>query len=108
MPPLFADASSGIQQFQGGHTMPVGSYFFLCDFAGNVSVQSGAPPYTVRMESGDHFQDVRRGDMVTIGWCKAFGPETTSGSNVAPPTDKQFDGGADSRTIPQQARPWQP
>ena len=70
---LIADASNGIQQFVGGETIPVGKYFFDCDFGGNVSIQSWAPPYTISMEEGDQTQDVKQGDFVTVGWCKVWG-----------------------------------
>ena len=73
--PLFADASDGIQQFVGGQTMPLGRYEFDCSFTGNVSVQLGSSPYTVSMKSGDQIHTIRSGDLVTMGYCKAYGPQ---------------------------------
>ena len=73
-PPLFADASSGIEQFIGGQTIPTGTYDFKCGSLGNVSIQLGAPPYTVSMKTGDQTRRVGPGDMVTMGYCKAYGP----------------------------------
>ena len=74
-PPLFADASDGIEQFIGGSTMPEGSYDFDCSFSGNVSVQLGSPPYTVSLKQGDQTRWVSSGDMVTVGFCKVHGPK---------------------------------
>ena len=53
--------------------MPAGAYD--CQSIGNVSVQLGKAPYTVSMESGDQSRRVGNGDMVTVGWCKIYGPE---------------------------------
>ena len=72
---LFADASDGIEQFVGGDTMPVGSYEFKCGFLGNVSVQLGTAPYTVSLKEGDQMRRINRGDSVTVGYCKVYGPQ---------------------------------
>ena len=58
-----------------GQGMPVGVYDFDCQSIGNVSVQLGKAPYTVSMESGDQSRRVSNGDMVTVGWCKIYGPK---------------------------------
>ena len=73
--PLFADASDGIQQFVGGQTMPLGTYEFKCGFLGNVSVQLGVSPYTISLKEGDQVRQINQGDSVTMGYCKAYGPQ---------------------------------
>ena len=73
--PLFSDASDGMEQFVGGQTIPVGTYDFECDFAGNVSVQLGRSPYTVSLREGDQTRSIGSGDMLTVGWCKIYGPK---------------------------------
>ena len=72
---LFADASDGIEQFIGGDTMPVGTYEFKCGFLGNVSVQLGTAPYTGSLKEGDQTRRINRGDLVTVTFCKVYGPQ---------------------------------
>ena len=55
--------------------MPTGAYDFQCSSIGNVSIQLGRAPYTVSMKQGDQTQTVRQGDLVTMGWCIAYGPK---------------------------------
>ena len=74
-PQLFVDASEGLEQFVGGQTMPVGTYDFRCSsMGGNYSVQLGRSPYTVSMKTGGTSR-IQNGDMVTVGWCKVYGPK---------------------------------
>ena len=76
LPRLFANASNGIQQWVVGEgPMRPGVYHFDCGSVGNVSVQLGASPYTVSMESGDQIRRLRVGDLVTVGWCVVYGPD---------------------------------
>lgn len=72
---LFADASNGIEQFVGADNMPAGTYDFRCSSLGNVSIQLGRAPYTVSLKQGDQTRTVRQGDLLTVGYCKVYGPK---------------------------------
>ena len=72
---LFTDASDGIEQFVGADSMPPGTYDFKCSSLGSVSIQLGSAPYTVSLKQGDQTRTVGEDDLVTIGFCKVYGPK---------------------------------
>ena len=74
LPPLFADASDGIYQWEVGASMAAGRYRFDCGEIGNVSVLERAPHYVVRRKTGNQRRTLRAGDVVTVSWCKVYGP----------------------------------
>ena len=65
------DVLDGLEQFIGGDTMPTGTYEFLCNEGGNVSIQLGNEPYTMSMKLGDQTRQVGQGDLVTVLYCIA-------------------------------------
>ena len=65
------DVLDGLEQFIGGDTMPTGTYEFLCNEGGNVSIQLGNEPYTISMKLGDQTCQVNQGDLVTVLYCIA-------------------------------------
>ena len=65
------DVLDGLEQFIGGDTMPTGTYEFLCNEGGNVSIQLGNEPYTMSMKLGDQTRQVNQGDLVTVLYCIA-------------------------------------
>ena len=70
-PATVFDVLDGLEQFIGGDTMPTGTYEFLCNEGGNVSIQLGNEPYTMSMKLGDQTRQVDQGDLVTVLYCVA-------------------------------------